>query len=140
MHAGMCNRRAAERKAARPVERWRTVDENEDDEAPVWTFRVMVLGCVSFVFLLVVNKYLVKETCECVVGMALTIVVVYPLGYIMGKIIPKRMVYYPTFGLEFSINDGPFGFKEYAVISIFANLGATIGGLTSSSIDDLYYI
>lgn len=133
----MCNPEA-KRKIERPctVGRWRAVDENE--EAPVWTFRVIVLGPISFLFLLVLNKYLVKETCECIMGMALTIVVVYPLGYIMGKLIPRRVVFFPTLGLEFYINDGPFGFKEYAMISIFANLGATIGGLTSSSMDLSY--
>lgn len=107
---------------------------DEFDEAPVWTFRVMVLGLISFVVLLVVNKYLATDTNDCIIGMALTIVIVYPLGYVMGKLVPKRMVYYPILGLEFSTNDGPFGIKEYALISIFANLGATIGGLTSSSI------
>lgn len=106
----------------------------EEDEAPVWTFRVMVLGSISFFILLIVNKYLAKETSDCIVGMALTIVVVYPLGYLMGKLMPKRMIYDPILGLEFSTNDGPFGIQEYALISIFANLGATVGGLTSSSI------
>ncbi|KAL1546810.1 hypothetical protein AAHA92_23359 [Salvia divinorum] len=111
---------------------WTAEDESED--APVWTFRVMVLGCTSFLFLLVVNKYLATETSECIMGMGLTIVVVYPLGFLMGKLIPRRVVYYPMFRLEFCTNEGPFSFKEYALISIFANLGATIGGLTSSSI------
>lgn len=131
----MCNREA-QREVERPcvvgLRRWTAEDER--DEAPVWTFRVMVLGCASFLFLLVVNKYLAGETSECIMGLALTIVIVYPLGYLMGKLIPRRVVYYPMFGLEFCTNEGPFGFKEYALISIFANLGATIGGLTSSSI------
>ncbi|KAL8542247.1 hypothetical protein ACS0TY_003204 [Phlomoides rotata] len=75
------------------------------------------------------------ETSECIISMTSTVVVLYPLGYIMGLLIPQRMVYYPMFGLEFSTNQGPFALKEYAMISILANMGATIDGFTSYFVD-----
>ncbi|KAL8058567.1 hypothetical protein ABFS82_03G025700 [Erythranthe guttata] len=109
--------------------------EEIDDESPVWTFRVMLLGSISFVFLLILNKYFLNQTAEFIMGMASTLVVLYPLGYIMGKLIPTRTVYYPMFGLEFSMNSGSFGIREYAMISIFANVGAILGVFTSYSVD-----
>lgn len=135
----MCNREAQRRRATTNVVvgRRETVD-GENEEGLIWTFRVMVLGSISFLILLVLNKYFLKEAGECIMSMASTMVVLYLLGYIMAKLIPKTVVYYPIFGLEFSINPGPFGLKEYAMISILANMGATIGGLTSYSVDWSY--
>ncbi|KAL8542245.1 hypothetical protein ACS0TY_003202 [Phlomoides rotata] len=110
-----------------------------DEDSSLWTYHVILLGLISFFFLLILNKYFVKETSECIMSMASTVVVLYPLGYIMGLLVPQRMVYYPTLGLEFSTNQGPFALKEYAMISVLANMGATIGGFTSYFVDELRY-
>ncbi|PIN03158.1 hypothetical protein CDL12_24324 [Handroanthus impetiginosus] len=110
----------------------------EDEQGPVWTFRVMLLGSISFLILLILNKYILNQTGQWILGMASALVVLYPMGYIMEIIIPRRRIYYPVFGFEFSVNPGPFGLREYALISIFANMGAIIGAFTSYSIDWSY--
>ncbi|KAL0361295.1 UNVERIFIED_CONTAM: hypothetical protein Sradi_3814000 [Sesamum radiatum] len=112
---------------------WESVNR-VDEEEPIWTFRMVLLGSISFVFLLILNKYFLKKTGECIMGMTSTLIVLYPLGYIMGKVVPNTRVYYPTlWGLEFSTNPGRFSGREYAMISILANMGAIIGGFTSNS-------
>ncbi|KAL0325248.1 UNVERIFIED_CONTAM: hypothetical protein Sradi_5094100 [Sesamum radiatum] len=122
--------------ATRPLleaEQWESINGVEDEE-PIWTFRMVLLGSISFIFLLILNKYFFKQTGECVMGMTSTLMVLYPLGYIMGKVVPDTRVYYPTLGgLEFSTNPGRFTGREYAMISILANMGAIIGGFTSNS-------
>ncbi|KAG8377402.1 hypothetical protein BUALT_Bualt08G0029300 [Buddleja alternifolia] len=109
-------------------------DKFDEAQDSIWTFRVMILGTLSFLFLYILNKYIFNHTEECVIAMVSTLVVSYALGYIMGKIIPQRIVYYPTIGFQFSVNPAPFGPREYAIISILANIGAIIGGFTSDSL------
>lgn len=141
---GMWNHEAPIRRAAAATESPTTTSAvaalprmvgGLDEDSSLWTFRVILLGSISFLFLLILNKYFVKDTSECIMSMASTLVVLYPLGYIMGILIPQRMVYYRRLGLEFCTNEGPFALKEYAMISILANMGATIGGFTSYFVD-----
>ncbi|KAG5573382.1 hypothetical protein H5410_063148 [Solanum commersonii] len=117
----------------RDVSRQENVD-NDDDDEPVWTFRVLLLGLLSFIFLIIITKYYLHETSECVVSMVWVMVFVYPIGFIMGKKLPKRKIYLRLIGLEFSLNPGYFNTKEYALISIIGNIGAVYGGLTSDFI------
>uniref|UniRef100_M0ZPM2 Oligopeptide transporter 4 n=1 Tax=Solanum tuberosum TaxID=4113 RepID=M0ZPM2_SOLTU len=109
-------------------------DDDNDDDEPVWTFRVLLLGLLSFIFLIIITKYYLHETSECVVSMVWVMVFVYPIGFIMGKKLPKRRIYLRLIGLEFSLNPGYFNTKEYALISIIGNIGAVYGGLTSDFI------
>ncbi|KAL3845752.1 hypothetical protein ACJIZ3_003155 [Penstemon smallii] len=113
-------------------------EEEEDDQTPIWTSRVMFLGSLSSIFLLILNKYFFTQTIECFMASALTLLVLRILGYIMGKVVPNRRVYFRAIRLEFLLNPGPFTMREYAMISILANLGATYGGITSCSIDWSY--
>ncbi|MCD7445785.1 hypothetical protein HAX54_000023 [Datura stramonium] len=110
-------------------------DDNDDiDEEPVWTFRVVLLGLLSFIFLIIVTKYYLHETSECIVCMVWVMVFVYPIGFIMSKKLPKKKIYLRPIGLEFALNPGSFNKKEYAMISIIGNIGAVYGGLTSDFI------
>lgn len=109
-------------------------DDNDIDDEPVWTFRVLLLGLLSFIFLIIITKYYLHKTSECVVSMVWVMVFVYPIGFIMGKKLPKRKIYLRLIGLEFSLNPGYFNTKEYALISIIGNIGAVYGGLTSDFI------
>uniref|UniRef100_A0A0V0H9J6 Putative oligopeptide transporter 2-like n=1 Tax=Solanum chacoense TaxID=4108 RepID=A0A0V0H9J6_SOLCH len=119
----------------RDVSRQENVDnDDDDDDEPVWTFRVLLLGLLSFIFLIIITKYYLHETSECVVSMVWVMVFVYPIGFIMGKKLPKRKIYLRLIGLEFSLNPGYFNTKEYALISIIGNIGAVYGGLTSDFI------
>ncbi|KAL2512593.1 Oligopeptide transporter 2 [Abeliophyllum distichum] len=108
-------------------------DEDEDDES-LWTFRVMFLGSISCVALSILNKYFLFQTTQCIMAMVSALVILYPLGHIMAKVLPKRKVYFPILRLEFSLNPGPFDVREYALISIFANTGAVYSGITSYSV------
>ncbi|KAK4374368.1 hypothetical protein RND71_005045 [Anisodus tanguticus] len=109
-------------------------DEDDIDYEPVWTFRVLLLGLLSFIFLIITTKYYLHETSECVVSMVWVMVFVYPIGFIMGKKLPRRKIYLRPIGLEFALNPGSFNKKEYALISIIGNIGAVYGGLTSDFI------
>lgn len=109
------------------------IDDNDDLE-PVWTFRVLILGLLSFILLIIVTKYYVHETSECLVSMVWVMVFVYPIGFIMAMKLPQRKIYLSPIGLEFSLNPGSFNTKEYALISIIGNIGAVYGGLTSDFI------
>lgn len=109
-------------------------DDDDDIDEPVWTFRVLLLGLLSFIFLIIATKYYFHETSECVMSMVWVMVFVYPIGFIMGKKLPKRKIYLRPIGLEFSLNPGSFNTKEYALISIIGNIGAVYGGLTSDFI------
>ncbi|KAF3617932.1 hypothetical protein FXO38_33697 [Capsicum annuum] len=109
-------------------------DDDYDIDEPVWTFRVLLLGLLSFIFLIIVTKYYLRETSECVMSMVWVTVFMYPIGFIMAKKLPKRKIYLRPIGLEFALNPGAFNKKEYAMISIIGNIGAVYGGLTSDFI------
>lgn len=109
-------------------------EEDDEDDESLWTFRVMFLGSISCAVLLILNKYFLFQTTQCIMAMVSTLVILYPLGHIMAKLLPKRKVYFPILRLEFSLNPGPFDVREYALISIFANAGAVYSGITSYSV------
>lgn len=109
-------------------------DNYEDEEQPVWTFRVIYLGSLSCFFSFVLNKFFLYQTAQCIMSMVTVVAILYPVGYAMAKFMPKRSVYLPTFGLEFSLNPGPFDIREFVLICIFANTGAAYGGITSHSV------
>ncbi|PHT33840.1 hypothetical protein CQW23_25640 [Capsicum baccatum] len=109
-------------------------DDDYDIDEPVWTFRVLLLGLLSFIFLIIVTKYYLRETSECVMSMVWVTVFMYPIGFIMANKLPKRKIYLRPIGLEFPLNPGAFNKKEYAMISIIGNIGAVYGGLTSDFI------
>lgn len=110
------------------------IEDEEDNIEPVWTFRVLFLGLLSFIFLIIITKYCLRETAECLMSMMWAMLVVYPIGLIMAKKLPKRKIYLRPIGLEFALNPGSFNKKEYVLISIIGNIGAVYGGLTSDFI------
>ncbi|CAI9116103.1 OLC1v1017171C1 [Oldenlandia corymbosa var. corymbosa] len=104
-----------------------------EEEPPVWTFRVLYLGSLSCLFLYILNKFFLYQTAQYIMSMVITVSILYPLGHIMAKLMPKRRVFLRNLGVEFSLNPGPFDIREFALISIFANSGGAYGGITSRS-------
>ncbi|GAA0186178.1 hypothetical protein LIER_33466 [Lithospermum erythrorhizon] len=102
-----------------------------EEDQPIWTFRVFILGSVSCIILLILNKFILKQTAECITSMISNAIVAFVLGHIMARYVPKRMIFWRKLRLEFCINPGGFNIKELALISIFGNVGAVFGGLTS---------
>nr|GMC52430.1 oligopeptide transporter 2-like [Ipomoea batatas]GMC55117.1 oligopeptide transporter 2-like [Ipomoea batatas]GME14685.1 oligopeptide transporter 2-like [Ipomoea batatas] len=100
----------------------------------VWTFRVFLLGSLSCVFLIIINKFYLQETAESVMSMVTTMAVAYPIAVVLAKRLPKRRIYVRAFDFEFALNPGPFSMREYVLISTLGNVGAVYGGLTSYSI------
>ena len=104
------------------------------EEQPVWTFRAVYLGSLSCLFSFVLNKFFLYQTAQCIMSMVTFVAILYPMGYAMAKFMPKRRVYLRTFGLEFSLNPGPFDTREFVLMCILANTGAAYGGITSHSV------
>ncbi|KAF2299338.1 hypothetical protein GH714_031630 [Hevea brasiliensis] len=100
-----------------------TVPKTDDPNMPVLTFRMWVLGLASCVILAIVNQFFWYRTQPMVITSISAQIAVVPLGHLMAKTLPKRMMFQGT-KWEFSLNPGPFNVKEHVLITIFANAGA----------------
>lgn len=116
-----------------PIEEVRAVVSNEDDQnLPIWTFRMWTMGIISVVLLSYINTFFIYRTQPLTVTMITIQVATLPIGRFMAKVLPTKKFRIIGFGeREFSLNPGPFNVKEHVLISMFANAGAAFGSGTA---------
>jgi OPT family small oligopeptide transporter len=101
----------------------RAAVRNYDEDLPVNTIRAWVLGLLLTTISSGLNSLFSLRAPTLTISSIVVQLVAYPLGYGWSKIMPSRT--FRTFGLQWSLNPGPFNFKEHGLIVIMAN--AAIG-------------
>ncbi|KAJ3354464.1 mannosyltransferase [Entophlyctis luteolus] len=91
---------------------------------PALTFRVIVLGTLTVVILGICNSIFSLRTNLFTVNKYFILVVTYPIGNFMYWSLSTRTYTVPYFKWTFTLNPGPFSFKEQALIYICAQVGA----------------
>ncbi|KAI9333122.1 OPT oligopeptide transporter protein-domain-containing protein [Obelidium mucronatum] len=85
------------------------VSRTDDTSLPVLTFRVWFIGLLLGTLLCVSNAIFSFRTNEFTATPLVAVLVSYPLGLLMSKVLPKGV-----------LNPGDFNYKEHACIYIFA--------------------
>lgn len=98
----------------------RAAVKNTDGEEPACTVRAWVLG-LSFVTVASgLNMFLSMRSPAINFPNIVVLLLVYPVGNMWAKFAPTRQ--FRTFGLQWTLNTGPFNIKEHAVITVMAGI------------------
>ncbi|KAI9204444.1 OPT oligopeptide transporter protein-domain-containing protein [Polychytrium aggregatum] len=101
------------------------VPTTDDPSTPCFTVRAMFLGIFFSVLTSAVNVILSFRTNSVTLPAYIAVIVSYPIGIFFAKFIPD--VRFKLFGVENSLNPGPFSIKEHVLIYVMSNAGTPYG-------------
>ncbi|GKV37392.1 hypothetical protein SLEP1_g45426 [Rubroshorea leprosula] len=109
-----------------PIEEVRlTVPITDDPSEPALTVRTWFLGLLSCCILSSLNQFFSYRQNVLTVTSVSAQIISLPLGKLMAAVLPTTKIRFPFTNFSFSLNPGPFTIKEHALITIFANCGAS---------------
>ena len=92
----------------------------EDGEEPANTLRAWVLGFFFVTVASGVNMLLSMRSPAITIPVVAILLLVYPVGCLWARIVPAWT--FKTFGVEWSLNPGPFNIKEHTVVTLMASV------------------
>ncbi|KAI9204885.1 OPT oligopeptide transporter protein-domain-containing protein [Polychytrium aggregatum] len=101
------------------------VPTTDDPSVPCFTVRAMFLAILFCVITSAVNVILSFRTNAFTVPAYVAVIISYPIGIFFAKVLPD--VRFKLFGVENSLNPGPFSIKEHVLIYIMSNAGTPYG-------------
>ncbi|OLL23475.1 Sexual differentiation process protein isp4 [Neolecta irregularis DAH-3] len=103
-----------------PYPEVRAAISNVDDPAmPVATIRMWVIGIMLVVAGTSLNTLFLLREPVFVIGPFIALLIAYPCGRLWERVMPTHT--FTTFGYRWSLNPGPFNYKEHTLITIMAN-------------------
>jgi OPT family small oligopeptide transporter len=105
-----------------PYEDVRAAVREIDNEEYANTFRAWFIGLLFVTAVSGVNMFLSMRSPAITIPAVVVILVTYPVGVLCAKILPTHK--FNIFGLEWTLNPGPFSIKEHAVITLMAKITA----------------
>ena len=103
-----------------PYEEVRAAVRPTDGGEVANTVRAWVLGFFMVTIGAGLNMFLSMRSPAINFPAIVVLLVVYPLGCLWARIMPTRV--FRTFGVEWTLNTGPFTIKEHVVITLMANV------------------
>jgi OPT family small oligopeptide transporter len=101
-----------------------------DEDVPANTIRAWVLGMVFMTIGSGCNLLFSLRNPAIQITSIVAQLVSYPVGVAWAKFMPTKK--FRTFGLEWTLNPGPFNMKEHALITIMANVSFSQGAAYST--------
>ncbi|KAJ5459952.1 uncharacterized protein N7458_001504 [Penicillium daleae] len=98
----------------------RAAVRNTDGEEPANTVRAWILGMFFTTVGSGLNMFLSMRSPAISFPAIVVQLLVYPIGCLWAKYMPTRT--FNTFGVEWTLNTGPFNIKEHTVVTIMANV------------------
>ncbi|KAI9353039.1 OPT oligopeptide transporter protein-domain-containing protein [Zopfochytrium polystomum] len=95
------------------------VPRDDDVAMPALTFRVWIIGIFFATLLASVNTMFTFRTNYFSINPFIVLLVSYPIGHLLARILPTRQLPIPFTSTTFTFNPGPFTYKEHALIYIF---------------------
>ena len=105
-----------------PYEEVRAAVREIDNEEYANTLRAWAIGLVFVTAVSGVNMFLSMRSPAITIPAVVVILVTYPVGLLCAKVLPTHK--FKTFGVEWTLNPGPFSVKEHAVITLMAKITA----------------
>ncbi|KAI5198829.1 OPT family small oligopeptide transporter [Aureobasidium subglaciale] len=103
-----------------PYEAVRAAVRETDGGETANTVRVWLLGFIFVTLSSGINMFLSMRSPAITIPTVVILLVVYPCGQFLATVLPTRK--FKTFGLEWSLNTGPFTIKEHTVVVLMANV------------------
>lgn len=103
-----------------PYETVRAAVRETDGEETANTVRAWLLGFIFVTLSSGINMFLSMRSPAITIPTVVILLVVYPCGQFLAKVLPIRK--FKTFGLEWTLNIGPFSIKEHTVVVLMANV------------------
>jgi OPT family oligopeptide transporter len=103
-----------------PYETVRAAVRETDGEETANTVRAWLLGFVFVTLSSGINMFLSLRSPAITIPTVVILLIVYPCGQFLAKVLPTKK--FKTFGLEWSLNTGPFTIKEHTVVVLMANV------------------
>ncbi|KAH0279805.1 OPT family small oligopeptide transporter, partial [Aureobasidium melanogenum] len=103
-----------------PYETVRAAVRETDGEETANTVRAWFLGFVFVTLSSGINMFLSMRSPAITIPTVVILLVVYPCGQFLARVLPTRR--FKTFGLEWTLNTGPFSIKEHTVVVLMANV------------------
>jgi OPT family oligopeptide transporter len=120
----------AELEEDSPYPEVRSAVRNTDEDVPCNTIRAWTLGMFFMTIGSALNLLFSLRNPSIQITSIVAQLVSYPAGVLWAKVVPSRK--FKTFGLEWSLNPGPFNMKEHALITIMANVSFSQGAAYST--------
>ncbi|KAK6206031.1 hypothetical protein LQW54_007970 [Pestalotiopsis sp. IQ-011] len=102
-----------------PYPEVRAAVKNYDVDLPANTVRAWVIGMTMTTVFSALNMLFSLRSPSIVITSIVAQLVAYPLGVGWSKVMPSRQ--WNLCGLKFTLNPGPFNFKEHGLIVLMAN-------------------
>ncbi|KAF2664244.1 OPT family small oligopeptide transporter [Microthyrium microscopicum] len=103
-----------------PYEEVRAAVSNTDDGSIANTIRAWILGILFVTVVAAINMLLSMRQPAITIPTVVVILLVYPVGEIWARTVPMRK--FRTFGIEWTLNSGPWTIKEHTVVTLMANV------------------
>lgn len=103
-----------------PYEAVRAAVRDSDGEEVANTIRAWILGFIFVTLASGINMFLSMRSPAVTIPTVVILLLVYPIGCFWAKMMPPMK--FRTFGIEWTLNTGPFTIKEHTVITLMANV------------------
>lgn len=103
-----------------PYPEVRAAVKNYDEDIPANTIRAWTIGMFLVIIGASMNTLFSLRSPSIGLGALIAQIIAWPLGHGWAKVMPKKQ--FNTFGIEWSLNPGPFNIKEHSIIVVMASV------------------
>jgi hypothetical protein len=111
-----------------PYPEVRAAVRNYDEDMPCNTVRAWTIGMILVVIGASMNTLFSLRSPSIGLGALIAQIIAWPIGQGWAKVMPTKK--FNTFGLEWSLNPGPFNIKEHSVIVVMASVSFSVAYAT----------
>ncbi|KAI8611760.1 OPT oligopeptide transporter protein-domain-containing protein [Chytriomyces sp. MP71] len=116
------------------------VSSVDDPTLPVITFRVILMGALFGVGLAIANTAFSFRTSPFSINPLFVLLVSYPIGHAMYWTLSPRIYTIPFLRWKFTLNPGPFNFKEHALIYVCVSTASNPAYAMYNIISQRYFL
>ncbi|ODA80063.1 hypothetical protein RJ55_03021 [Drechmeria coniospora] len=120
-----------------PYPEVRAAVRNYDEDLPCNTVRAWVIGMTLVFFGAAMNTLFSLRQPTISIGALVAQIIAWPMGHAWAGVMPSKE--FTTFGHTWSLNPGPFNFKEHAIISVMANVAFSVAYSTDIVLAQLIF-
>ncbi|EMG48784.1 hypothetical protein G210_0600 [Candida maltosa Xu316] len=104
----------------------------DDSSIPVETFRVYLIGAIWTAVGALINQFFIERQPYITLSIPIIQVFLYPSGLLCEWFLPKKQIRVSRF--SFSLNPGPYNYKEQILATIFCSVSGNATTYVSSNI------
>lgn len=111
-----------------PYPEVRAAVRNYDEDAPCNTIRAWTIGLTLVIVGASMNTLFSLRSPSISLGALVAQILSWPMGHGWARVMPTRK--FRTFGIDWSLNPGPFNIKEHAIIVVMASVSFSVAYAT----------